>query len=273
MQITRTKINTSKKTNKKLIHISDIHFYKNYPMKKLSNIVNLIKDEKPDFVCITGDILDKPDIPKLEEISKYIEFYKTISSLAKIIVILGNHDLSSNPIKEYNRFLDTLKDIKNLYLLRNEKQDFDDITFLSYESEKHYYRKEEQKLNQIEEDLIKKLPKPSLGQYNVVLTHSPITIIKLKDRLYLKDYDLFLCGHTHDGLLPLFLSKNTNIHYGIISPTKTMFPREVRGIYNGSPKIIINGGIVKFSKTSYLFQKFDFLYPSSANVIEINEKL
>ena len=275
MQITRTKIDTSKKTNKKIIHISDIHFYKKYPMKKLNEIIDLVKKEDPDFVCITGDIIDKPDVTKLKEIKDYIKFYETVSNISKIIVILGNHDLLDDKkyIPEYDEFLIHLKQIKNVYLLRGEKQEFDDIAFLSYEPEKHTYIKEEQKLNQNEERLIKKLPKASTGKYNVVLMHSPITIIKLKDRVYMKDYDLFLCGHTHDGLLPLFLSKNMNIHYGIISPTKILFPKEVRGIYNTSPKIIINGGIVKFSKTAHLFQKLDFLYPSCANVIEIHEKL
>lgn len=275
MQITRTKIDTSKKTSKKIVHVSDLHFYKKYPKKKLNDIIDLVKKEEPDFVCITGDIIDKPEVTKLKEIKEYLKFYETISSISKIIVILGNHDLLDDKkyIPEYADFLTHLKQIKNVYLLRGGRQEFDDIAFLSYEPEKHTYKKEEQKLNQNEELLIKKLPKASKEKYNVVLTHSPITIIKLKDRVYMKDYDLFLCGHTHDGLLPTFLSKNMNIHYGIISPTKIMFPKEVRGIYNQSPMIIINGGIVKFSKTSHLFQKLDFLYPSSANVIEIHEKM
>ena len=277
MQITKTKINTSKKTNKKIIHISDIHFSEKYKMKKLKEIIEIEKKEKPDFVCVTGDIIDKPSVAKLEEIKEYLNFYKTLGEYSKIIVILGNHDLLDEkkyePIKEYDLFLENLKNIKNLYLLRGDKKEFDDIVFISYEPKKYTYSKEEEKLEEIEEDLIKKLPEASLEKYNVVLIHSPITLIKLKDRLYLKNYDLFLCGHTHDGLLPTFLSKNMNIHYGIISPTKIMFPKNVRGIYKSNPMIIINGGVVKFSKTSGLFRKFDFLYPSSANVIEIHEKV
>ena len=123
MQITRTKIDTSKKTNKKIIHISDIHFYKKYPMKKLNEIIDLVKKEDPDFVCITGDIIDKPDVTKLKEIKDYIKFYETVSNISKIIVILGNHDLLDDKkyIPEYDEFLIHLKQIKNVYLLIVEK--------------------------------------------------------------------------------------------------------------------------------------------------------
>ena len=74
MQITRTKIDTSKKTNKKIIHISDIHFYKKYPMKKLNEIIDLVKKEKPDYVCITGYIIDKQDFLKLKVITDNLNF-------------------------------------------------------------------------------------------------------------------------------------------------------------------------------------------------------
>ena len=275
MQITKTKLETKKNIHKKIIHFSDIHFYKNYKEKKLQDIIELVEKQKPDYVCITGDLLDTPQVTKLTEIQNYLNFYKDLGKLSKVIVILGNHDLFENhqTTKEYDDFLNKLKQTNNIYLLRNEKTEFEDIVFVSYEQMRDTYKKEEKKTNQIEEDMIEKLPKASLEKYTVALIHSPITLIKIRKRSYLKNYDLFLCGHTHDGILPIFLSKNINIHYGIVSPTKKLFPKNIRGIYLDTPNIIINGGVVKFSKTAKILKKLDFLYPSSANIIEIDEKM
>lgn len=84
----------------KFMHLSDLHLGKkinNFPMIKdqeyiLSQIIDLIKNEKPDGVFIAGDIYDKP-LPPAEAVSLMDSFLTELSSMEiQTFVISGNHD-------------------------------------------------------------------------------------------------------------------------------------------------------------------------------------
>jgi len=43
-----------------LVHLSDIHFNSKTKESKLNKIKNIILNDNPDYIIITGDTIDKP---------------------------------------------------------------------------------------------------------------------------------------------------------------------------------------------------------------------
>ena len=111
-----------------------------------------------------------------------------------------------------------------------------------------------------------------------MLIHSPIRITNQEVLKKLKDYDLLLSGHTHNGMVPDIMSKLFKTNQGIIAPNKKLFPSIARGKierYIGNKKItiIITGGITKLSKKSgKILNKLNFVYNMSINKIIITKK-
>ncbi|MFD0697058.1 metallophosphoesterase [Paenibacillus sp. GCM10027628] len=72
-----------------IAHISDIHMGHHFELKHLETVVNLVRQEKPDLICFTGDLFDT-------EISE--DPKRTSSLLATMEAplgkwsVLGNHD-------------------------------------------------------------------------------------------------------------------------------------------------------------------------------------
>ncbi|MCM1370748.1 MAG: metallophosphoesterase [Clostridium sp.] len=245
------------KVDLNIVHISDIHYHDNYNLKNLDKIVNSIDKLNPNYICITGDLIDTSDISD-ENIDKFCIFLTKLTNISKVIVVLGNHDVISiigkkriYHVNEY--FISKLYNIKNLYLLRNSKITFTNITFIGYEPSIDYY--EIMKINNFN------LPNLNKENFNILLTHIPDLV--LNNNINVENIDLILCGHTHGGLMPEFIKGNM----GLISPTKEFFPKNVRGIITlKNTELIISSGITKLSKLSHL-SLFNGLY--SSNIVNI----
>lgn len=84
----------------KLLHISDLHIGKKVneismleeQKHVLNQVLEQIKEHKPDYLIIAGDVYDKP-IPSVEAIELFDEFlFQIAKSEQKTIIISGNHD-------------------------------------------------------------------------------------------------------------------------------------------------------------------------------------
>lgn len=84
-----------------LLIIGDPHFkLSNQTQGKImaDQIINVVKDKKPDGVIIMGDTLDRHDIIHLVPFITSIEFLKQLQDLCKIYLIIGNHDRKNNRV-------------------------------------------------------------------------------------------------------------------------------------------------------------------------------
>lgn len=267
---------SSKKLKKNItfIHIGDIHYNETTSTKKLEYIKYAIEDAHPDYIFITGDLLDRPKITKnKEKIKLLVSWLNSLGNIAKVFISLGNHDII---LEEDYKFFNKLNDINNIYVLNNQSYE-DENVFISgftlptnyyYNIEKHEDENALLETLQNNFNLVTNLPKK---KYKVALIHSPILLSEKKVIEKLKEYDLILSGHMHNGLIPRILDKIIKNNYGLISPDKRFFAKNTRGkIKTEYYTIIITGGITKLSPSSTkILSKLNGLYPISINKITV----
>ncbi len=267
---------SSKKLKKDItfIHIGDIHYNETTSTKKLEYIKYAIEDAHPDYIFITGDLLDRPKITKnKEKIKLLVSWLNSLGSIAKVFISLGNHDII---LEEDYKFFNKLNDINNIYVLNNQSYEDKNIFISGFTLPTNYYyniEKHEDENALLETlqnnfNLVTNLPKK---KYKVALIHSPILLSEKKVVEKLKEYDLILSGHMHNGLIPRILDKIIKNNYGLISPDKRFFAKNTRGkIKTKYYTIIITGGITKLSTSSTkILSKLNGLYPISINKITV----
>lgn len=86
-----------------IIQISDIHFGSEFREDYFDNVVQYIKDNKPDAVVCTGDIVHKGRHTQYQNIIPYIKRLK--ESTQHFMVIPGNHDAKNNGLIFFERFI------------------------------------------------------------------------------------------------------------------------------------------------------------------------
>lgn len=265
-------LKSNKIDNISIIHISDLHYDIEYNTKRLNILTKEISNVKPNYVCITGDILDNSSVLNNEKAYKIMyDFLENLCTLSTVIITLGNHELkqSKNYSRDYCDIIVKLKRIPNLILLDNEVFINDNICFVGFNPSYEYYDKLGRDYNIFNKDFDKLDIKLDKEKYNILLIHTPKDL--LEDNIYnnrLNNFDLILAGHTHGGLMPVKFKG----HMGIISPGKRFFPKNVRGhLIKEKTHLIICSGIVRLSNTSGIFHYFNFLYKMHVNYISIRK--
>jgi len=263
MKIINKEYNINNIFNKKIVLISDIHYYSKKDILRLNNIYDNIKKIKPNYICITGDTIEKSSV---FDLNLLIEWLKKITNICKVFIVLGNHEFYLNKIKAKdkldNTFILRLNRIKNLYFLNNTNKIVDGINFIGITLPIKYY--EEENLENFKNyiDTIKTNDK----YYNILLCHSPINISK-EEIINNINVDLVLCGHMHGGIVlrilrPIFKTG------GFISPQKKLFPKYAYGnIKVNKTNIITTSGIKVLSKR--YINKLTNLFPSEIAIINL----
>ena len=255
----------------KICLIADIHFEESFNIKRLNKILLNIELNKPDYVCIVGDIIDYVEASFNEHIEYLYDFIKKIAKTSKVIISLGNHDITTfkdSYLYPY-LFLENIKHIKNVVILDNNTFVDKNIRFIGY-TQSYDTLRNDYIYDDIIIEEINKLTKDLDNKYNIILSHNPLYITKksLFDKLNNKDkIDLILSGHTHNGMLPNFIKTNNLL----ISPNKKFFYKNGRGYLKlGKCKVIITGGITKLSRKAKILRYFNFLYQMNIDYINVS---
>lgn len=288
LKVKKYKLINKKINNKqKILLIADIHLCNNYNINILNDIINNVKIQKPNFICICGDIIDEFSVlEKKENEILLLNFLNELSKYAITLLTISSHDycnlkkyktgnISSESIKYWHNMIKKNKN-NRVILLDNSIYENDLFNIIGYTPSRDYFKSHES-----EEVLIKeincKFKNINKDKYTILMCHSPLKIKKktLEQIKIINSVDLILSGHMHDGLLFPFLKKlPTTI--GLVSPQKKFFPKNTRGrkefiINNKKIVLIITGGIIKFSASSSKFlQKLNCLYYNDMDIIEID---
>src|SRR5574344_643230 len=251
----------------RLVLIIDIHYDFNYNDGRCKVLLKKIKALVPDYILVAGDLLDEAYVADTKPVKAINQFLWHLNSVAPTIICLGNHDIVSKAHKKeevnQQKWLNILmaKGIK--VVDNNHYYQTDHFTIYGFNPSHYYYRHRHQKLYLNEYLALNRKLKTG---YNILLTHNSMPINSPKVLPYFKKYNLILSGHTHGGLV----SSHLKGHWGLISPSKTLFPQAVRGLIKyDKMSLIITPGIIKLPKTSSFLHYFNDWYPMSITYIEL----
>lgn len=269
-------INTNKNLNKRICLISDIHHDIDFDDKVYDELLEKIRNLNPDYITISGDVLDKGCV--LEDInSKNMinNFIKSLGEITKTLIVMGNHDqrysyTNFNKVYSLDWFY-SLNKFKNVYFLNNESITFGNIDFIGYVPSVEWFN-DRNKDNFYKEFYRHPVKINENNHYKIMLLHSPYSITKKVNYENLPDItsniNLILSGHMHNGALPGFLEIRKN-GMGLVAPNHSLFPKYVRGVHKiKDMNIVISRGITTFSHPDF-FKKFNFLYNREITIIDL----
>lgn len=265
--------------------ITDMHVCDTFNDKIFDELKRNIYNFNPDYLCFVGDIIDSTNFTKYnhEKRKKLLEFFRSLSSNYKTFVTKsGGHDLalrqSGKRVKDCNlEFWNEFNTINNLFISQSTPYYEDDyVCIVNLETPFEYYYNESGKEDK---EMLKELLKGHQNHFNslnnhkikILLKHSPIYISDSDILELIKDFDIILCGHMHNGMVLPILDKIFPKNRGIIAPNKSLYPDNARGIkeisYNGKKiYLIINPGITKLQECSGL-SSINFFFPKETDNI------
>lgn len=235
----------------KIAQISDFHNTNSVRLKR--NIIESIKNNKPDIIVITGDLIDS----RRTNITGAKEFLESITAIAKTYYVLGNHESRKGNIQE---LIETFEST-GVIVLRNETVrlkdnleliGLEDINFSIPEKEQENLSNAQNILEQTLKQNLKSIV-PKSNTYKILITHRPEYISTYSEC----NIDLALTGHAHGGQVRLpFIG-------GIFTPGQGIFPKYTSGIHtNNKTKLIISRGIGN--------SKFPFRFNNRPEIVFIN---
>lgn len=201
----------------KIVHLSDLH-QKRYG-KNQSILVGEVRKQSPDFIAVTGDLIDartsglEPGITLIEQLMK----------VAPVYYVTGNHE---GKMEGYSFWLEKVKNMK-VHLLQGERVKItreDEYIYLlgiddpevtdGYGEGKEVAIAAEKSIRSVVEELEEE-------PYKILLSHRPELF-----PIYCKyGLDLTLSGHAHGGQIRLPLVG------GIFAPGQGIFPKYTTGEY------------------------------------------
>lgn len=256
------------KLNKKIVVISDIHYYNKKDMKKLNKVLKKIEFIKPDFICIPGDLIDEAKIYDKDEL---INWLTNLGKICKVIISYGNHELfiTKKHIPTFNEgLMEQIKNINNIKVLDNEVYSNSGINFIGITLPYEYYYKLAEDKDFFIKYFNEKFNRID-NKYNILLCHSPICIAtpEVLDKLKIgARLNLVLSGHMHGGITPNFLKKILKGR-GLISPRRKLFEKNCYGLNKiNKTNFVISSGITVASHLNS-FKFLDFFFSSEVSVI------
>ena len=178
-KIKNLNIETDKiENNVKILLVSDIHtenITQDFHVKK---IISAIEKEKPDFVIIAGDLMNKPNYGYID----YLKPFKSVKD-TPIFAVEWNHDVMWN-----TAIVQNIPDKSGIKILNNESVKIAWIQVIWIIDKSLWWNSVEQIMNQVEFD-------DNQDLFNILVTHQPIWLDKLQDY----PIDLEVAWHTHRG--------------------------------------------------------------------------
>lgn len=191
------------RTSMKVVLLADTHFGYNAGVLHARELVRKINKQKPDLVCIAGDIFDN-EYDAIRNPKKLEKTLRGIKSTYGVYACWGNHDLNEEILagftfKHKDGDLSDIKDPRMKKFLKNSN-----IHILEDESvliNDQFYvigRKDASLTEKIHET--RKAPAQLTEKLDrdkpiIMIDHQPKELQELADA----GVDLDLCGHTHDG--------------------------------------------------------------------------
>ncbi|MGP4108544.1 metallophosphoesterase [Virgibacillus sp. L01] len=207
----------------RIVHLSDLHSKSFGENQK--RLVERVKNENPDLIVFTGDIVDQKDFNKKPGIT----LMENMTAIAPVYFVTGNHEWWSEEYSSLENDLETA----GVNVLRNSSEliqvNGSSIAILGIDdparAENSYSEKG------IVSESINSLKMSA--EFSILLSHRPEMFSVYQNH----NIDLTFSGHAHGGQFRLpFIG-------GVIAPDQGLFPNYTAGKYvkNGSAMIVSRG--------------------------------
>ncbi len=214
---------TSNKVSKNytFAQISDYHS----STKENEQIFNILEEENPDFIILSGDILNSVNIDST------VDFAKKLTEYSTVIYVRGNHE---DDYESYQEFLQALDEI-GVITVGNENYEIGELNFIGIEDFSGANLTEDSRFKQVYSDYISNYTSAvSEDKYNILLAHRPKFLESYADL----GVDLVFSGHAHGGQWQIPF---TDI--GFYAPDDGFMTNNVHGVksLNETTQIISSG--------------------------------
>jgi uncharacterized protein len=167
----------------KIIQLSDTHLFSEPTESLFRKAAAMTNKEKPDIICITGDLID----PGITDWPEILATLKSLQAADGIFAVTGNHEYYAG----VRKFLSLMEEA-GIPVLQNRMQvTAGGIQIAGVNDPGHSGRMlpgQGIDLKQALQDLRPDLP-------SILLTHQPVRL----DTAVQRNVDLILAGHTHGG--------------------------------------------------------------------------
>lgn len=290
----------SKTSSPKICILSDIHFSSQVKDKRLNSITEKIRERNPDYIFIPGDLVDSNDmIAKASEENRLLNWLKSLGEITTVIISKGNHDFYKKPDKKLrfkddwdicsnSAFVKKVNQLENVHYLDNESYEDKEIYVFGFTLKPEYYSFFDLKrrvtifhptnenlneflkeLDDIDQKLITNLPKDKL---KFILVHSPVYLNEYRVQAELEEFDFFVSGHMHNGIVPPVIDELWRSSTGFVSPTHNMLPRNIRTTSKTiNNKMVIAGAVTTWHECGGLLHNFNAFYPTYFMTLEFTK--
>ncbi|MBE6869986.1 MAG: metallophosphoesterase [Ruminococcus albus] len=201
----------------RIVQVSDLHNAKFG--KNNSRLISKIKDQSPDIIVITGDIVDSNHT----NIDTATDFCKESAKIAPCYYITGNHEMWLDKSETDTLYSDMT--FAGVTILDSTTITLENGIYLTGLGDDHLYDGTLAKLSE-------SVPDDAL---HIVLAHEPQY---LEEEYTLSSPDLIITGHAHGGQVRLpFIG-------GIVAPDQGFFPKYTAGEYkSGDTTMYVSRGL------------------------------
>lgn len=251
-------------------HFSDLHYNSVTSTDDMERLLEKLLKTNPDYLMFTGDLLDSNDeqynTPQADYLRAWLD---RLSSDTPLLMLRGNHDIftrENNDWADYcdPTFWDEVSSLDNIHCFPEEGPFTDDNIYVSgIDLDTDFYkrimkgRRAEYLLRYLKEheELFCSLPKDKL---KVLLSHPSKVLFDPRVLDKIKEFDITMSGHEHNGLVPNFIDRTIPGHRGFIDAEKALFSDNVRGFIKTNGMFSsISGGVSKIpTQVNLDFLKF-----------------
>lgn len=221
----------------KIVQISDYH---NHGGAYDERLIKKVKEQKPDYIFITGDTADalRTDVDKANA------FLAKVSKISDCYLVWGNHEYNIGDEKREK--IARCCEENGITVLENE------YAVLERGGDKILLVGTDDTVSQTYDELLETLP--SDIDFTVWLHHYP------EDFKYIADSsanagvqaDLLFAGHAHGGLVGLPFGS-----FGLYAPGQSFFPEYTSGEYEyGGTRMILSRGVGNSGYTKRFFNPY-----------------
>ncbi|MBO4390037.1 MAG: DUF1294 domain-containing protein [Lachnospiraceae bacterium] len=209
----------------RIVQVSDLH--NTYLWWQKGYVADMVAEQKPDMIVITGDMIDSRTTDKKTS----IDTAKRLTSIADTYYVTGNHEerFSDEYLEEFFAELKEagVRVLEDEYILVGEGDEEFALIGIRDKSLERMELPLKELIREAQKEAGSDIP-------TVVLSHEPQLIKTYAEA----DADLVLTGHAHGGQIRL------PIIGGLVAPDQGLFPKYTSGLYtSGNTKMIVSRGV------------------------------